>query len=64
MAEALAFPGPALLDVAVNPDEPPMPSKLKFERAKGFAESLLHGQRRKAKMATTLVRDKLDELRS
>jgi len=29
--EALAHPGPALVDVAVNPDEPPLPGKVGYE---------------------------------
>jgi pyruvate dehydrogenase (quinone) len=48
LQEALAHPGPALLDVAVNPDEPPLPGKVSYDQAKKFAESWLHGQPRKA----------------
>jgi pyruvate dehydrogenase (quinone) len=61
--EALAHPGPALVDVMVNPDEPPMPGKVTYEQAKGFAQAWLRGQPRKATMAATLFRDKLDQLR-
>jgi pyruvate dehydrogenase (quinone) len=61
--EALAHPGPALVDVMVNPDEPPLPGKVTYEQAKGFAQAWLRGQPRKATMATTLFRDKLDQLR-
>ena len=61
--EALAHPGPALVDVMVNPDEPPMPGKVSYDQAKGFAQAFLRGQPRKATMATTLFRDKLDQLK-
>jgi pyruvate dehydrogenase (quinone)/pyruvate oxidase len=62
--EALSCPGPALVDVHVNPEEPPLPAKVSYEQAKGFARAWLHGQPRKATMASTLFRDKLDQLRS
>jgi len=62
--EALAHPGPALVDVHVNPEEPPLPAKVTYEQAKGFARAWLHGQPRKATMASTLLRDTLDQLRS
>ena len=61
--EALAQPGPALLDVRVNPDEPPMPPKVKYEQAKGFVESFLKGQPRRMSIASTIFRDKLDQLK-
>ncbi len=61
--ETFAHPGPALLDVAVNPDEPPMPPKVHYEEAKGFAESFLKGQPRRASIASTLFRDKIDQLK-
>jgi pyruvate dehydrogenase (quinone) len=63
LQEALAHPGPALLDVAVNPDEPPLPGKVGYAQAKKFAEAWLKGQPRKAAIATTLFRDKIQQLR-
>jgi ribosomal protein S5 len=30
---ALAHPGPALVDVMVNPDEPPMPGKVSYDQS-------------------------------
>lgn len=62
--EALAFPGPALVDVLVNADEPPLPGKVQYEQAKHFAQAFLRGQPRKATIASTLFRDKIEELRS
>jgi pyruvate dehydrogenase (quinone) len=60
---AFAHPGPALVDVLVNPDEPPMPGKVSYDQAKGFAQAFLRGQPHKATIATTLFRDKLDQLK-
>ena len=62
--EALAYDGPALVDVVVNPDEPPMPAKVTYDEAKGFAQSFLKGTPRRATIASTLFRDKLDRLKS
>ncbi|HEY1740794.1 MAG TPA: pyruvate oxidase, partial [Acidimicrobiia bacterium] len=55
--------GPAIVDVDVNPDEPPMPAKVTYEQAKSFALAFLRGQPHKASIASTLFRDKLRELR-
>jgi pyruvate dehydrogenase (quinone)/pyruvate oxidase len=61
---AFAHPGPALLDVRVNPDEPPMPGKVTRKQAVKFAEAFLKGQPRKATIASTLFRDKISELKA
>jgi pyruvate dehydrogenase (quinone)/pyruvate oxidase len=62
--EALSHDGPALVDVNVNPDEPPLPGKVDYQQAKKFAEAFLRGQPRKATIATTLFRDKIDQLKA
>ena len=64
IAEALSAPGPALVDVHVNPDEPPLPGKVEYQQAKKFAEAFLKGQPRKATIATTLFKDKIEQLKS
>jgi pyruvate dehydrogenase (quinone)/pyruvate oxidase len=61
--DALAHPGPALVDVMVNPDEPPMPPKVTYDEAKGFAQSFLKGTPRRATIASTLFRDKIEQLK-
>jgi pyruvate dehydrogenase (quinone) len=58
---ALAFDGPALVDCNVNPNEPPMPGKIAYEQAKGFAEAFLRGQPHKVATATTLFKDKISQ---
>jgi pyruvate dehydrogenase (quinone)/pyruvate oxidase len=62
--EALTVPGPALVDVQVNPDEPPLPAKVSYEQAKEFALAFLRGQPHKATIASTLLRDKIEQFRS
>jgi pyruvate dehydrogenase (quinone)/pyruvate oxidase len=64
VAAAFTHPGPALLDVRVNPDEPPMPGKVTYQQAKRFAEAFLRGQPRRATIASTLFRDKLSDLKA
>jgi pyruvate dehydrogenase (quinone) len=61
--QALGHGGPALVDVNVNPDEPPLPGKVEYQQAKKFTEAFLRGQPRKSTIATTLFRDKIDQLK-
>jgi pyruvate dehydrogenase (quinone)/pyruvate oxidase len=63
VARALADPGPALVDVLTNPDEPPMPPKVVYEQAKGFVQAFLRGESHRSTIATTLFQDKIHELR-
>src|SRR5215213_4593219 len=60
---ALEHPGPAVVDCVVNPHEPPLPGKIEFKQAKGFAEAFLRGQPDKLATARTLIRDQVDKLR-
>jgi pyruvate dehydrogenase (quinone)/pyruvate oxidase len=62
--QALSHAGPALVDVNVNPDEPPLPGKVEYQQAKKFAEAFIKGQPHKATIATTLFRDKIEQLRA
>ncbi|MEU6206490.1 thiamine pyrophosphate-dependent enzyme [Micromonospora musae] len=62
--EALAHPGPALVDCDVNPNEPPMPGKIRYEQAKYFTESFLRGQPHKIATLASVARDKFNEFRS
>jgi pyruvate dehydrogenase (quinone)/pyruvate oxidase len=64
LRQALSHDGPALVDVDVNPEEPPLPGKVEYEQAKKFAEAFLRGQPHKATIATTLFKDKIQQLRS
>ena len=62
MQAALSDPGPALLDVNVNPEEPPMPGKVNTEQAYKFAKSLARGQKDAAKILETIAEDQLREV--
>ncbi len=64
ISQAFRFDGPVIVDVSVNPDEPPMPAKVTYEQAKGFAQAFLSGQPRRATIASTLFRDKISEFRA
>ena len=61
---ALSHAGPALVDVNVNPGEPSLPGKVEYQQAKKFAEAFIKGQPRKATIATTLFRDKIEQLKA
>src|SRR5439155_17707866 len=63
VVQALSHDGPVLVDVAVNPDEPPLPPKVRYDQAKGFAEAFLKGQPRRSTIASTVFRDKVDKLK-
>lgn len=60
--EALAHDGPALVDVDVNPNEPPLPGKIEFEQAKSFTEAFLRGQPHKVATASSIVKDQISEI--
>jgi pyruvate dehydrogenase (quinone)/pyruvate oxidase len=64
LEDAFAYPGPALVDVAVDPNEPPMPGKVTYEQAKRFAEAFLRGQPHRAAIATTLFKDRIEQLKA
>jgi pyruvate dehydrogenase (quinone) len=61
--EAFAHDGPAVVDVSVNPNEPPMPGKVEYQQAKAFTESFLKGQPHKMATLATVARDKINQLR-
>jgi pyruvate dehydrogenase (quinone) len=52
-----------MVDCVVNPHEPPLPGKIEFTQAKGFAEAFLRGQPDKLATARTLIKDQVDKLR-
>jgi len=62
LERAMAAGNPAIVEVVVDPFEPPMPSKVSLEQATHFAKALVKGQPQGGKIALTLFRDKLNEL--
>ncbi|HSF26110.1 MAG TPA: thiamine pyrophosphate-dependent enzyme [Actinomycetes bacterium] len=59
---ALAHPGVALVDVDVDPNEPPMPGKVTYQQAKAVAEAFLHGQPHKREMVAAVARDTIAQM--
>jgi pyruvate dehydrogenase (quinone)/pyruvate oxidase len=60
--EALATPGPVVVEAIVDPLTPPMPAKVTLDQATKFAESLARGEPDRSKMARTILSDKIREL--
>jgi len=62
LREALAHPGPAVIECVVDPNEPPMPGKISTEQAINFAESLLHGEKDRWDIVKSVIADKVREV--
>jgi pyruvate dehydrogenase (quinone)/pyruvate oxidase len=62
VAEALATPGPVVVEAVVDPNEPPMPGKIKAKQALHLAESLARGTPNRKKIVATIAEDKVREL--
>jgi len=60
--EALAAPGPAVIEAVVDPHEPPMPPRVKWAQARHFAEALAKGTPHGGKIALTTLSDKVREM--
>ncbi|MFL6463336.1 MAG: thiamine pyrophosphate-dependent enzyme [Bryobacteraceae bacterium] len=60
--QALATPGPVLVEAVVDENEPPMPAKIKPQQALHFAESIARGTKDWQKIATTIAKDRVREL--
>ena len=62
LESAMASGRPCVVEVLVDPFEPPMPPKVTLKQAKNFAEALVEGQPHGGKIALTIFRDKINEL--
>jgi pyruvate dehydrogenase (quinone)/pyruvate oxidase len=62
LKEALAKPGPCLIEALVDPFEPPMPPKVEAKQAMHMAEALAKGTPHAMKTALTLASDTVREL--
>jgi pyruvate dehydrogenase (quinone)/pyruvate oxidase len=62
LERALSSGQPTVIEVLVDPFEPPMPARLSAEQSLHFAEALAKGQPEGGKIALTIFRDKLNEL--
>jgi pyruvate dehydrogenase (quinone)/pyruvate oxidase len=62
LEEALATPGPIIVEGVVDPFEPPLPPKITGEQALHFATSLVRGEPNRVKIALTVLADKVRQL--
>jgi pyruvate dehydrogenase (quinone)/pyruvate oxidase len=62
LREALATPGPVVVEATVDPNEPPLPPKTTFEFGKNFAEALARGTKSAGKIMGNVAREKVREL--
>jgi len=62
LREALATPGPALIEATVDPNEPPLPPKATFEQAKNLVEALARGTPDATQIARNIAFGKIREL--
>ncbi len=60
--QALNTPGPVIVEAVVDPYEPPMPADVTPEQALKFAQSLIKGQPKRMKIATTVAEDIVREM--
>jgi pyruvate dehydrogenase (quinone) len=62
LRQALDYPGPAIVEAVVDPDEPPLPGKITTDQAWKFTEALLKGQRGGWKIFKTVLENKVREV--
>ncbi|BDI34061.1 pyruvate oxidase [Capsulimonas corticalis] len=62
LERALSCGKAALVEVYVDPNEPPMPGHVTMSQARKFGEALVKGQPQGARIALTAFRDKISEL--
>jgi pyruvate dehydrogenase (quinone)/pyruvate oxidase len=62
LREALARPGPCVIEAVVDPDEPPLPPKIEARQALHFAEALARGTPHAGRIALTVGSDAIREL--
>jgi len=60
--QALATPGPVVVEAVVDPFVPPMPAKITIDQASKFAQSLARGEPNRSKIAWTVLSDKVREM--
>jgi pyruvate dehydrogenase (quinone)/pyruvate oxidase len=61
LRQALATPGPVVVECVVDPNEPPMPPKITTDQAKALAQALLRGEEQRRRISLTIGREAIDE---
>ncbi|MGH2366323.1 MAG: thiamine pyrophosphate-dependent enzyme, partial [Chloroflexota bacterium] len=62
LREALAQPGPALVECVIDANEPPMPGHITMTQAGQFAEALAKGDENRWSIIKTVIADKVREV--
>jgi len=62
LREALAYPGPAVIEAVVDPNEPPLPGNITAEQALHFSEALAKSEKDRWKIIETVLKDKVREV--
>ena len=60
--QALATPGPVVVEAVVDPLVPPLPAKITASQATQFAKSLARGEPDRSKIAWSVLSDKIREM--
>jgi pyruvate dehydrogenase (quinone) len=59
--EALAHPGPVLIEAITDPEVPPLPPHIRFEQAVGLAKALRAGDPSSGRIVKQALKGKLHE---
>ncbi len=62
LRQALAHPGPAIIEAVVDPNEPPLPGNISAEQTLHFTEALAKGEKDRWKIVKTVLEDKIREV--
>lgn len=61
LRQALATPGPVVVECVVDPNEPPMPPQITLDQTKALGEALARGEEHRRRIGLTIGREALDE---
>lgn len=62
LRQALAHPGPAVIEAVVDPNEPPLPGNVTLEQSMHFAEALVRGDKNRDDIIKTIAENKIREV--
>ncbi|PYQ06281.1 MAG: pyruvate oxidase [Acidobacteria bacterium] len=60
--QALALPGPVIVEAVVDPYEPPMPAHITVDQARKFAEALVKGEPARGRIVRAVLKDRIKEM--
>jgi pyruvate dehydrogenase (quinone) len=61
LREALATPGPVVVEAVVDANEPPMPAKITSDQAKALGQALARGEEQRKRIGLTIGHELIDE---